>query len=39
MVAVENVLLVAVAGLLTALATGLGALPFFLVDDISDRWN
>ena len=28
-----------VAGLLTALATGLGALPFFLVDDISDRWN
>jgi ZIP family zinc transporter len=27
------------AGLLTALATGLGALPFFVVDDISDRWN
>jgi ZIP family zinc transporter len=27
------------AGLVTALATGLGALPFFLVSDISDRWN
>ena len=28
-----------VAGLLTALATGLGAIPFFFFDDISDRWN
>ena len=28
-----------VAGLITALATGLGALPFFFLDDISDRWN
>lgn len=28
-----------VAGLVTALATGLGAIPFFLFDDISDRWN
>ena len=28
-----------VAGLFTALATGLGAIPFFLFDDISDRWN
>jgi ZIP family zinc transporter len=28
-----------VAGLITAVATGLGALPFFLFDDISDRWN
>jgi ZIP family zinc transporter len=28
-----------VAGLLTALATGLGALPFFLVEDVSDRWR
>ncbi|MFB6128527.1 MAG: ZIP family metal transporter [Halorhabdus sp.] len=33
-----NLTLVFVAGLLTALATGLGALPFFLVEDISDRW-
>jgi ZIP family zinc transporter len=28
-----------VAGLITALATGLGALPFFFVEDVSDRWN
>jgi len=28
-----------VAGLVTALATGIGAIPFFLFDDISDRWN
>jgi len=35
----ENLVLVFVAGLITALATGLGAIPFFLVDDISDRWN
>ena len=35
----ENVAFVFVAGLLTALATGLGAVPFFLVDDFSDRWN
>lgn len=34
-----NLALVFVAGLLTALATGLGALPFFLVEEISDRWN
>jgi ZIP family zinc transporter len=26
-------------GLVTALATGLGAIPFFLFDEISDRWN
>jgi len=39
MVTLANLGLVFVAGLLTALATGLGALPFFLVDDISDRWN
>lgn len=26
------------AGLVTALATGLGAVPFFFNDDISDRW-
>lgn len=31
--------LVFVAALLTAIATGLGALPFFLVDDVNDRWN
>ncbi|MFB6074966.1 MAG: ZIP family metal transporter [Haloarculaceae archaeon] len=28
-----------VAGLITALATGLGAIPFFLVDEFGDRWN
>lgn len=31
--------LVFVAGLLTALATGIGVLPFFFVDEFSDRWN
>lgn len=31
--------IVLVAGLVTALATGLGALPFFFVADVSDRWN
>ncbi|WP_137285031.1 ZIP family metal transporter [Halorussus salinisoli] len=35
----ENLVLVFVAGLVTALATGLGAIPFFVVDDFSDRWN
>ena len=35
----SNLGLVFVAGLLTALATGLGALPFFLVEEIGDRWN
>ena len=39
MVLIENLVLVFVAGLITALATGLGALPFFVVDDFSDRWN
>jgi ZIP family zinc transporter len=39
MVALENVALVFVAGFITALATGLGALPFFFFDDISTRWN
>jgi len=28
-----------VAGFITALATGLGAVPFFFVDELSDRWN
>lgn len=36
---IENLFLVFIAGLVTALATGLGAVPFFLVDEISDRWN
>jgi ZIP family zinc transporter len=36
---VANLVLVFVAGLVTALATGLGALPFFLFEDISDRVN
>jgi ZIP family zinc transporter len=36
---VENLVLVFVAGFLTALATGLGALPFFFVEEFSDRWN
>jgi ZIP family zinc transporter len=31
--------LVFVAGLLTALATGVGAVPFFFVDEVSDRTN
>jgi len=39
MVTIENVALVFIAGLITALATGLGAIPFFLFDDISTRWN
>jgi ZIP family zinc transporter len=39
MALVGNVAFVFLAGLVTALATGLGALPFFLVDDVSDRWN
>ncbi|MDX1745129.1 MAG: ZIP family metal transporter [Halobacteriales archaeon] len=39
MALLEALVLVFVAGLLTALATGLGAFPFFLTEDISDRWN
>ncbi|MFB6167899.1 MAG: ZIP family metal transporter [Haloferacaceae archaeon] len=35
----RSLALVFVAGLITALATGLGALPFVLFDEISDRWN
>lgn len=35
----ENVVLVFGAGLVTALATGIGAFPFFFVDDFSERWN
>ena len=37
MVLVENLVLVFLAGFITALATGLGAIPFFFFDDISDR--
>ncbi|UWG47062.1 putative divalent heavy-metal cations transporter [Halanaeroarchaeum sp. HSR-CO] len=36
---IANLTLVFLAGLVTAIATGLGALPFFFTDDISDRWN
>ncbi|QLG61678.1 ZIP family metal transporter [Halorarum salinum] len=39
MVAPDALVVVAIAGSLTALATGLGALPFFVVDDLSDGWN
>ena len=39
MALLANLVFVFVAGLITALATGVGALPFFLVDDVSDRWN
>jgi ZIP family zinc transporter len=35
----ENLAFVFLAGLLTALATGLGALPFFFVEEFGDRWN
>jgi ZIP family zinc transporter len=36
---VANLVLVFVAGLITALATSLGAIPFFIFDDIPKRWN
>jgi ZIP family zinc transporter len=39
MVTAPDLAFVFVAGFVTALATGIGALPFFLVEDISDRWN
>jgi ZIP family zinc transporter len=39
MVAVENLVVVFIAGLVTALATGLGALPSFIFAEISTRWN
>jgi ZIP family zinc transporter len=35
----ENIIIVFLAGLVTALATGLGAVPFIFVDDFGDRWN
>ncbi|QIB73726.1 ZIP family metal transporter [Halogeometricum borinquense] len=37
--ALDNFAFVFVAGFITALATGIGAIPFFFVQDISDRWN
>lgn len=39
MALLENLVLVFIAGFITALATGVGALPFFFFDDISERWN
>jgi len=39
MVVLSHVALVFVAGLVTALATGLGAIPFFFIEEFSDRWN
>jgi ZIP family zinc transporter len=39
MVELSNLSFVFVAGLITALATGIGALPFFFIDDVGDRWN
>jgi ZIP family zinc transporter len=39
MVAAGDLAFVFVAGFITALATGIGALPFFILEDIGDRWN
>lgn len=39
MVLVSHIALVFIAGLVTALATGLGAIPFFFIEEFSDRWN
>ncbi|GAA0506400.1 zinc transporter, ZIP family [Halorubrum aquaticum] len=39
MALLENLTFVFLAGLVTALATGLGALPFFFFESISDRGN
>ncbi|MEZ3143379.1 ZIP family metal transporter [Halobaculum sp. MBLA0143] len=39
MVTAAELTFVGVAGLVTALATGIGAVPFFLFDEIGDRWN
>ncbi len=35
----SDIALVFGAGLVTALATGLGAIPFFFIEEFSDRWN
>ncbi|MFB6302707.1 MAG: ZIP family metal transporter [Haloferacaceae archaeon] len=39
MVEASAVAFVFVAGLLTAVATGVGAVPFFFFENLSDRWN
>ncbi len=39
MVDAGSLLFVFIAGLITALATGLGAVPFFFTDDLSQRWE
>ena len=39
MAVLAHIALVFIAGLATALATGLGAIPFFFVEEFSDRWN
>jgi ZIP family zinc transporter len=39
MVLLQSLVLVFVAGLVTALATGLGVVPFFFVESVSDRQN
>ena len=39
MLAVEAVVFVTIAGALTAVATGIGALPFVVVEEFSDRWT
>ncbi|QAU14143.1 ZIP family metal transporter [Halorubrum sp. BOL3-1] len=35
----QDFIFVFVAGLMTALATGMGAIPFFFIEEFSDRWN
>ncbi|QAU14520.1 ZIP family metal transporter (plasmid) [Halorubrum sp. BOL3-1] len=35
----QDFVFVFVAGLITALATGLGAVPFFFIEEFGDRWN
>ncbi|MDY6771641.1 MAG: ZIP family metal transporter [Candidatus Nanohaloarchaea archaeon] len=39
MVAIDSIVFVFLAGLVTAIATGIGALPFFLVDELNLRWE
>ena len=39
MALLENLVVVFVAGFITALATGIGALPFFFFEEIGDRWT